>query len=93
MTYTITDYTYNMAKLIGVNVYPSKTKKYKIDVYTISGHYITSIGASGYYDYPTYIIEYGKEYADIRRKLYKLRHDNTRHYKYSRSWLADKLLW
>ena len=28
-----------------------------------------------------------------RRRLYKIRHENTRHHKYSSSWFADRFLW
>ena len=93
MTYNITNYSYDKAKVMGIKLYPSKNKKYKIDVYDINNNYITSIGASGYKDYPTYINEDGLKYANERRRLYKLRHNNTRHVKYSRSWLADQILW
>ena len=28
-----------------------------------------------------------------RRRLYKIRHENTRHNKFSSSWFADRFLW
>lgn len=28
-----------------------------------------------------------------RRRLFKIRHENTRHVKYSPSWFADQFLW
>ena len=37
---------------------------------------IASIGAINYKDYQYYILEKGKDYADIRRKLYLGRHRN-----------------
>jgi hypothetical protein len=49
-------------------------KNKKIDVYK-NGQLISSVGALGYSDYPTYIKENGKFYADKRRKLYKIRHN------------------
>jgi hypothetical protein len=71
--YTITDYTKKRAKEIGVDVRPSTHEGKKIDVYK-DGEYIDSIGAVGYYDYPTYMKEKGKEYAEERKRLYHIRH-------------------
>lgn len=93
MTYIITDYTYDKAKQLGVKVKVSKNKRYKIDIYDLNNNYITSIGASGYKDYPTYRIEKGLEYAENRRRLYKLRHNKYRNIRYSNSWFVDQLLW
>ncbi len=93
MTYTITDYTYDKANQLGVKVKVSKNKRYKIDIYDLNNNYITSIGASGYKDYPSYIHEKGLEYAENKKRLYKLRHNKYRSIKYSRSWYADNLLW
>jgi len=67
--YKIKPYSYEQAKKIGVDIEPSTNPKYKIDIYTKEGKYITSIGARGYSDYPTFIEEDGKEYADYRRAL------------------------
>lgn len=71
--YQITDYTRRRAKEIGVSVEPSKKKDKKLDVYK-DGKYLASIGAISFKDYPTYIKENGREYADERRRLYYLRH-------------------
>ena len=90
--YKITKYTKDKANKIGVTVKPSKSKTKKIDVYR-KGVKISSIGSRGYKDYPTYIKEKGKAYANKRRKLYKLRHNKTRNKKWSNSWLSDQLLW
>ena len=90
--YTITPYTYRKAKKLGLKVYPSSRTGKKIDVYK-NGYYVTSLGSRGYYDYPTYIKYFGKEYADKKRKLYKLRHNKDRKVRNSRGWLADNLLW
>jgi len=35
----------------------------------------------------------GKPYANTRRRLYKIRHTKDRKQRWSRGWLADKLLW
>ena len=41
----------------------------RYDVYK-NDEYIASIGDKRFYDYPTYLINNGKQYADERRKLY-----------------------
>ncbi len=91
--YIIKPYTKRKAKMLNVYVRSSTRKGKKIDVYNKKWEYITSIGAKGYGDYPTFLLYYGKKHADERRKLYKLRHNKNRNVKYSRGWWADKLLW
>lgn len=91
--YKITDYSYNQAKKLNVNIKPSNKSNYKIDIYDIAGNLITSIGHKDYKDYPTYLKENGKEYAEERRKLYKKRHEKDRNIKNSRGFYADKILW
>ena len=88
--YEITDYTKAKARLLGVEVAPSKNKKKKIDVFK-KGEKIASVGAAGMNDYPTWLKLKGKEYADERRRLYKIRHKNDR-FAGNGKW-ADKLLW
>ena len=73
MTYKITNYTKDKAKKLGVEVKVSKVKGKKLDVFK-DGKKIASVGALGYSDYPTYIKDKGKDYADKRRTLYKIRH-------------------
>lgn len=90
--YTITAYTREQAKKLGVVVKRSTNPDKKIDVYK-NGIKVASCGAIGYNDYPTYWKKYGKEYADKRRKLYKLRHEKDRHIRGSVGWYSDKLLW
>jgi hypothetical protein len=90
--YTITNYTYTQAKKIGVTVKPSTNKTKKIDVYK-KDKKIASVGANGMNDFPTYIKKRGMNYAKTRRRLYRMRHERDRHTKWSRGWLADKLLW
>ena len=70
MAYTITQYTKQQAKKLGVEVKPSRVKGKKIDVFK-NGKKVASVGAIGYGDYPTYIKTKGKAYADERRKAYK----------------------
>ena len=90
--YHITQYTKNQAKLLGVDVEPSKNKSLKIDVLK-NGDVIASVGAIGYADYPTYIKTKGKTYADERRRLYKVRHQKDMKKKNSNGYFAGKLLW
>jgi len=91
--YEITQYTKTQAKKIGVTVKPSTLKGKKIDVFNKKGEKIASVGMLGYLDFPTYKKLIGIEYANYRRKLYKLRHEKDRHIKGSAGYYADKLLW
>ena len=93
MAYTITNYTKERARKLGVIVKPSTVKGKKIDVFNKKGEKLASVGALGMGDYPTFIKTKGKEYADSRRRLYKMRHDKDRHKRGSRGYYADKLLW
>ncbi|MSP70536.1 MAG: hypothetical protein EXR20_09705 [Bacteroidetes bacterium] len=92
MAYSIKQYTKNKAKQLGVEVKPSKVKGKKIDVFK-NGKKLVSVGALGYSDYPTYITEKGKEFADKRRTLYKIRHKKDKDVKGTKGYYADKLLW
>ena len=91
MVYKITLYSYKKAEENDLNIVPSKKKNKKIDVYK-NGEYIASIGDVRYNDYPTYIKNDGKQYADERRKLYYKRH-NANSSKYSADNLAKIILW
>lgn len=90
--YKITNYTKQQAKKYGLTVKLSKKKGKKIDVFK-NGKKVASVGATGYGDYPTYKRTKGKKYADQRRKLYKIRHQNNRTKRGTNGWYADKLLW
>jgi hypothetical protein len=90
--YDITKYTYKQANKIGVTVKPSTNKTKKIDVFK-KGKKIASVGANGMNDFPTFMKKKGMAFAKTRRRLYKQRHERDRHVKWSRGWLADKLLW
>jgi hypothetical protein len=92
MAYHITDYTLRQAKKYGVTVKPSRVSGKKIDVFK-DDKKIASVGALGYNDYPTFIAKYGKDFADKRRRAYKIRHEKDRHVKNSAGYWADKLLW
>jgi len=91
-SYHITNYTYQQARKLGVQVQPSKNKTKKLDVYR-HGKKVGTIGAYGMNDYPTYIKKNGKTFANTRRRLYKIRHKKDRTRRWSNGWLADKLLW
>ena len=95
--YTITKYSFDRAKKLGVTIKPSTLKNKKIDIFK-DGKKIASVGGvkkdgSYYKDFPTYIKTEGKEKADKRRKLYKIRHNKTRKIIGSNSYYSDQLLW
>jgi hypothetical protein len=92
MDYKILPYSYAQAKLLGLEIKPSSKKGKKIDVYK-DNNLLASVGGKGYKDYPTYIEENGKVYADERRRLYKIRHQKDRTKVGSNGWFADKILW
>jgi hypothetical protein len=93
MAYTITKYTRDKAKKLGVVVKPSSVKGKKIDVFNKKGEKLASIGALGMGDYPTFMREKGKDYANVRRRLYKDRHEKDRHKRGTAGYYADQLLW
>jgi len=91
--YDIKPYSYKQAEKLGVKIAPSTNPKKKIDVFDYNKQFILSIGAKGYSDYPTYTAEKGKEYADERRRLYKIRHNKDRNKEGSAGYYADQILW
>jgi len=90
--YNISDYSYNKAKKLDVNIKPSTKKNKKIDVFK-DGIKVASIGDIRYKDYPSYIEEKGKLYADERRKLYILRHNKTINKIGTPSYYTSRILW
>ena len=92
MSYKITEYTKKRAKQLGVEVKPSSVKGKKIDVFK-GGKKVASVGAIGYNDYPTYIKTKGKDFAEKRRTLYKIRHKKDNDKVGTNGYYADKLLW
>ena len=92
MTYKIQPYSFNKAKELGVIIRVSTVKGKKIDVWK-NNDYVCSIGDLSYGDYPTFIKWYGLKTAEVRRKLYKQRHEHDRHEVGSAGWYADQLLW
>jgi hypothetical protein len=93
MAYQIKPYTYQQAEKLNVVVKPSTRKGKKIDVFNKKGEKLASIGALGMGDYPTFMQTKGKEFADKRRKAYKMRHEKDRHVRGTAGFFADKLLW
>ena len=92
--YKITDYTLKQAENLDVIVKPSTKKNKKIDIYDKrDNQYITSVGQLGYGDYPTYIKDKGKEYADKRRELFIKRFGKRAEKPYTNSYYALNLLW
>jgi len=83
--YKITKYSFDKAKLIGVQIKPSTVKNKKIDVY-IGSKKITTIGDSRYSDFAT---TQNKE----QRRLYRIRHAKNIAIKGSRGWYASEILW
>lgn len=93
MAYKITAYTKAQARKLGVIVKPSTVQGKKIDVFNKKGEKLASVGALGYGDYPTFKATKGKDYADVRRRMYKIRHTKNRHKRGTPGYYADKLLW
>jgi len=76
MVYEIQPYSFKKAKDLGVTIKPSTKKGKKIDVFK-NNQLLTSIGASGMNDYPTYLKNEGKKIAEERKRLYKIRHSKN----------------
>ena len=90
--YTITEYSRDQAKKLGVTIKPSTNKGKKIDVFK-DGEKLASVGALGMSDYPTYMKTKGQAYADERRRLYRIRHGKTMDKVGSPSYYAARILW
>lgn len=103
MAYKIKERTKQIAKAQGLRLSPSNNLKFKLDVYDNEGDFITSVGASGYQDYPSYLEmeargEIPKGYANKRKDMYWNRHGKEiqnlgDEWKGSRSYYAFMLLW
>jgi hypothetical protein len=91
--YKISLYTKKKAKALNVIVLPSEKKNKKIDVYDVYGNFLASVGDPKYLDYSSYLKYYGKNVADKKRKLYKIRHQKDRTVIGSPGYYADQLLW
>ena len=90
--YKITSRQKDNADKLGVTIKPSTNKNKKIDVYK-NGIKIASIGAIGYKDYSIHLAENGITYANERRRLYRIRHQNDRTKSGTAGFYADKILW
>ena len=86
--YHITEHTKKQAEKLNLQVKPSTREGKKIDVYK-NGVRIASLGALGMNDYGTYLKTHGKEYADERRRLYRIRHPSN----IGNEKLSKALLW
>lgn len=93
MPYQIKEYSYQRAKKLGVTIKQSTLQNKKIDVFDKSGKRLVSIGALGMDDFPTHKQKSGLDFANERRRLYKIRHEKTRHRVGTPSYYADKILW
>jgi hypothetical protein len=90
--YKITSRQKDNADKLGVTIKPSTNKGKKIDVFK-NGVKIASIGAIGYKDYSIHLAENGLTYANERRRLYRIRHQNDRTKIGTAGYYADKILW
>jgi hypothetical protein len=91
--YEIKPYSYEQAKKLGVKIQSSNNKYKKIDIYDYNNQYILSIGDTRYKDYPTYIIKNGIDYANERRRLYRIRHNKDLDKLGTAGYYASKILW
>jgi len=91
--YKIDPYAYKQAKKLNIIIKPSTKKYKKLDIYDKNDNYIMSVGDTRYNDWRSYIKEKGIEYADTRRRLYKIRHQRNRLKEGTASYYADQLLW
>tara|TARA_R100000388_G_C7185328_1_gene130764 strand:- start:344 stop:637 length:294 start_codon:yes stop_codon:yes gene_type:complete len=80
------------ARKIGVKVKPSKRKNKKLDVFK-GDKKVASIGDVRYKDFLLYRRTEGAKKANMRRRLYKIRHNKTRGRVGTPSYYADKILW
>lgn len=90
--YHITDYSRKQAKKLGLQIKPSTNKNKKIDVFK-QDKKVASIGAKGYGDYSTFLKTKGKNYAEERKRLYKIRHAKDINVIGSNGYYANRILW
>ncbi len=76
--YSITNYTKQNAKQLGIQIKPSTIKNKKIDAFK-DGHKICSVGDSRYYDFPIYLKqsaaianEHSRLYHRVMPKIFRL---------------------
>ena len=92
MPYKIKPYSRIQANKLNVSIKPSTNKNKKIDVFK-NNIKIASIGAIGYKDFPTFILEDGIKIANEKRKLYRKRHNKDINNKNGNGFYANKILW
>jgi len=92
MVYKIKQYSFDQADKLGVTIKPSTKKGKKIDVFK-GDDKVASIGALGMSDYPTYIDEKGLDFAQNRRRLYRIRHNKNIYKKDTPGFYASRILW
>jgi predicted transcriptional regulator len=92
MAYQPTQRQKQNAKRLGVTIQSSSNPSKKLDVLK-NGVKVATIGAKGYNDYDLWVKKKGVEYANERRRLYNIRHQNNRNKKGTNGFYADKILW
>jgi hypothetical protein len=92
MTYRILKRSYDNAKKLGVDIKVAKNKDKKLDVFK-NGKKISTIGDSNYLDYPSYIQQKGIDYANVRKKIYRVRHKDDINVKNTPGYFSSKILW
>lgn len=92
MVYDIKQYSFDKAKQLGVSIAPSTKKGKKIDVFK-GNEKVASIGALGMADYPTYIEDKGLDFANNRRRLYRIRQNKNINKKDTPGFYANRILW
>jgi hypothetical protein len=92
MVYDIKQYSFDKAKQLGVTIKPSTKKGKKIDVFK-GDDKVASVGALGMGDFPTYVEEKGLDFAQNRRRLYRIRHNKNIYKKDSPGFYASRILW
>ena len=92
MVYDIKQYSFDKAKQLGVTIKPSTKKGKKIDVFK-GDDKVASVGALGMKDFPTYVEEKGLDFAQNRRRLYRIRHNKNIYKKDSPGFYASRILW
>ena len=92
MSYRITPKIRANAKWIGVSVKPSQNPKKKLDVFK-AGKKVASVGTIAYKDFHIYTKEKGKEFAEKRQSLYRIRHAKNIKVVGSAGYYANRLLW
>jgi len=93
MSYSISQYSFNKAKNLGVEIKPSTRKNKKIDVFNKEGKKLASIGDVRYKDYSMYIKEKGLKFAKERQRLYRIRHGRFKDNKGTAGYFAYRILW